>query len=78
MHLGSTIDFLFDDATNVLNRINKARKYMGALTCAWDAKEVTLMIKTKLHELILMNLALHGSENWSDNEADLKNRYFPP
>ena len=63
MCLSSTIDFLLDDATNVTNRINKARNSMGALKCAWDAKEVTLMTKVKFYEIIPMNLALHGSEN---------------
>ena len=69
--LGSTIDFLLDDATDVINRINKARKSIGALKCVWDAKEVTLMTKTKLHEAIPMNIVSCGSENWSGNEADL-------
>ena len=78
MCLGSTIDFLIDDATDVANRINKARKPMGTLKCLWDAKEVTLITKTKSHEAIPMSLTLRGSENWCGNEADLKNRHFPP
>ena len=63
MCLSSTIDFLLDDATDVINRINKARKSIGALNYVWDAKEVTLMTKIKLNEEIPMNLALCGSEN---------------
>ena len=31
-----------------------------------------MMTKIKLHKAIPMNLSLHGSENWSGNEADLK------
>ena len=70
--LGSTIGFLLDDATDVTNRISKAKKSMGTLKCMWDAKEVTLTTKIKLHKAIPTNLALCGSDNWSGNEADLK------
>ena len=54
---------MLDDATDFMSRINKARKFMGALKYVWNARKVTLMTKTKLGEAILMNLALHGSEN---------------
>ena len=71
MCFGSTIDFLLDDTTNVMNRINKSRKSIGALKYVWGATEATLTTKTKLCEAIPMNLALHGSENWSRDEANL-------
>ena len=44
---------------------------MGALKFAWDAAEVPLITKIKLHQATPMNLMLWGSENWSGNKADI-------
>ena len=49
LYLGSNIDFLIDDTTDVKNRISKASKAMGALKFIWDAVEVPLSTKIKLH-----------------------------
>jgi len=72
LYLGSNIDFLIDDTTDVKNRISKASKSMGALKFIWDAVEVPLSTKIKLYQTIPMNLMLWGSENWSGNKADIK------
>ena len=72
LYLGSNIDFLIDDTTDVRNRISKASKSMGALKFIWDAVEVPLSTKIKLYQAIPMNLMLWGSENWSGNKADIK------
>ena len=71
LHLGSKIDFLIDDTTDVKNRISKANKSMGALKFIWDALEVPLTTKIKLHQATPMNLMLWGSENWGGNKADI-------
>ena len=72
LYLGSSIDFLIDDTTDVKNRISKASKSMGALKFIWDAVEVPLPTKIKLYQAIPMNLMLWGGENWSGNKADIK------
>ena len=59
---------MLDDATDVNNRINKAAKSMGALKCAWNAKEAPIATKIKLCQAIQVSLALRGSENWSRNK----------
>ena len=49
LYLGSNIDFLIDDTTDVKNRISKANKSMDILKFIWDAVEVPLDTKIKLY-----------------------------
>ena len=46
------------DAADVKNRINEAANSMGALKHRWNAKEMPISMKIKLHQVITMNLTL--------------------
>lgn len=55
--LGSEIDFLLDDTSEIRIRINKANKAIGALKFIWNAKYVALESKI-IFLAIPVNLAL--------------------
>ena len=68
--LGSALTFLLDDTIDVKCRMSKAPKVMGALKDVWDAREVPLSSKVKLHQAIPINLLSWGRNNWSVNQND--------
>ena len=70
-YLGSMIDFLLDDSTDVKHRINAASKALGALKFIWDSPETSLETKIRLYQAIPVNLVLWNAEIWSGNQADL-------
>lgn len=61
--LGSALVHLMDDATDVWMRAIKATKDLDCLKSSWEAREVSLVSKTKSHEAIPINLLMWGSEN---------------
>ena len=67
-YLGSEIDFLLDDTSEIRIRINKANKAMGALKFIWNAKHVSLDSKIKLFFATPVNLALWNCETWTGNK----------
>ena len=70
-YLGSVIDFLIGDTTDVKSRVNKAIKAMGALGFIWKAPQTCLDTKIKLFLAIPVNLALWNCETWSGNKMDM-------
>ena len=70
-YLGSIIDFLLDDTSDIKSRILKANCAVGALKCIWNAPEISLNTKVKLFLAIPVNFALWNCETWSGNLLDL-------
>ena len=70
-YLGTIIDFMLDDTSDISCRVSKANKAMGALSFIWDTSEVSLETKVSLFLAIPVNLALWNSETWSGNKVDL-------
>ena len=60
VHLENNVDFLIDDTTDVRCRMTKAKKLMGTLKFAWEAREAPLHTKLKIYEM-QMNTLLWGS-----------------
>ena len=56
--LGSALFFLLDNASDVKYRMSKAFKAIGALSNAYNAKEILLSLKVKLHKAISINSLL--------------------
>ena len=71
MCIGSTLNFIMDDTEDVKNRINKVTKSMGAFNVIWEAREIPLKSKIKLHEAMLMDLLLWESDDWSVNKGNV-------
>ena len=63
--LGSILDFLLDDASDMKLRISKADKAIGALNFIWVSQQLSLESKIKLFLAIPVNLALWNCETWS-------------
>ena len=63
---------MLNNAADVKNRINKSKKAMGSLKCAWDTKEVPIDTKIKMCQAITMIIDSWGSESWSRSEGDLE------
>ena len=57
-YLGSMIDFLLDDSTDIKNRITNANKAIRALSFIWDSAEILIETKIQLYLAILINLVL--------------------
>ena len=71
-YLGTMIDFLLDDTSDVKARIVKATKAVGALNFIWKSNQISLETKKKLYLAIPLNLALWNGETWSGNKSDLE------
>ena len=55
--------FLLYDAEHVKRIIKNASYAMGALNFMWNAEDVPIETKIKLHACVPLNLVLWGGEN---------------
>jgi len=67
-YLGSKIDVLLDNTSEIRIRVNKANKAMGALKFIWNAKHVSLDSKIKFFFATPVSLALWNCETWAGNK----------
>ena len=70
-YLGTNIDIILDDISDISCRVPKANKGIDALSFIWDTSEVSLETKVNLFLVILVNLAIWNSETWSGNKVNL-------
>ena len=61
-YLGSIINFLLDDTTDIKRRIVKANKVISALGCIWSPPQISLETKVKLFLAIPVNFVLWNCE----------------
>ena len=61
-YLGTMIDFLLDDTSDVKARIVKATKAVGALNFIWKSNQISLETKKKSHLAVPLNLVLWNGE----------------
>jgi len=63
-YLGTKIDKLGDNTTEIKHRINQTRKGINALNFIWWHKIITKNKKLYIYQIIIQSILVYGAEVW--------------
>jgi hypothetical protein len=64
MYLGTKIDQLGDNTTEIKHRISQTRQAINALSSIWWHKSITQNRKLYIYQTIIQSNLMHGAEVW--------------
>jgi hypothetical protein len=63
-YLGTKIDQLGDNTTEIKHRISETRKAINALNSIWRHKNITKNIKLYIYQTIIQSILMYGAAVW--------------
>ena len=66
--LGSLVP---DCSSYVQHRISMASQAFGRLRTIWSSKDVSIKLKTRLYESLILPIATYGSESWTTRRKEI-------
>ena len=69
-YLGSTLESGSGSHTEILRRVALAGSVLNSLTCVWKQKQLSLQLKLRLFNSLVLPVLLYGSETWIVLQAD--------
>ena len=62
--IGTKIDQLGDNTTEIKHRISQTRKAINVLNSIWWHKNITKNIKLYIYQTIIQSILVYGAEVW--------------
>ena len=71
-YLGTEIDQMGDNTTEIKHRINQIRKAINALNSIWWHKDITKNRKLYIYQTIIQSILMYGAEVWQIPTREIK------